>query len=98
MKKRFHPGEEVVCIDKGMKPLRKASKMAPNLIYNNLYTIVHYEKYACGHWWVRVAGTPYGSFYTEDTFAPITQIEELIEDVNGIVLQNQIKRIYGAEL
>ena len=90
MKKRFYEGEEVACVDREMK----GSSYAPDLIYNSLYTIVHYEEFKHGHWWVRVAGTPYGSFYTEDTFAPITQIEELLEEVNEIVLQNQIKRIH----
>jgi len=95
MKKRFYEGEEVVCLDKEMKSVRDQGKIAPDLVYNNLYTIVHYEEFRYGHWWVRVAETPYGSFYTEDTFAPITQIEELMEEVNEIVLENQIKRMYG---
>ena len=69
MTKRFHEGEEVVCIDKEMRPIREAGKCAPDLVYNNFYTIVHYEGFKDGHWWVRVSGTPYGSFYTEDTFA-----------------------------
>jgi len=94
MKKRFYEGEEVVCVDKQMKPIRDTSNYAPNLIYNELYTVIHYEEFKGGHWWLRVSGTPYGSFYTEDTFAPITQISELIEEVNEIVLQNQIKRIH----
>ncbi len=95
MKKRFYEGEEVVCIDKEMKPIRYAGYYAPDLIYNNLYTIVHYEEIKNGHWMVRVSGTPYGSFYTEDTFAPITQIRELLEDVNEIVLEKQLKMILG---
>jgi len=91
MKKRFYPGEEVVCVDKEMKVISDAGNNAPDLIYNNLYTIVHYEEFIAGHWWVRVAGTPYGSFYTEDTFAPITQIEELLEEVNNAILIIQFK-------
>lgn len=79
-----------------MRVVRSGGERAPDLAYNNLYTIVHYEDFRYGHWWVRVAGTPYGSFYTEDTFAPVTQIEELLEQVNEIVLQNQIKRIHEA--
>ncbi len=95
MKKRFYEGEEVVCIDKEMKPIRDAGHYAPDLIYNNLYTIVHYEEFKNGHWMVRVSGTTFGSFYTEDTFAPITQISELLEDVNEILFDVQLKRIFG---
>lgn len=96
MKKRFSPGQEVVCIDKEMRLATEAAKNAPDLIFNNLYTIVHYEEFKQGHWWVRVADTTFGSFYTEDTFAPVAQIEELLEDVNDIVLQKQIKRMHGS--
>lgn len=84
MKKRFHPGEEVVCIDKEMKPLRPCSCIAPDLPYNSLQTIESYDDYHGGRWWVTVVGAPPGSIYSEDSFAPITQIEELLEDVNEI--------------
>lgn len=80
MKKRFYEGEEVVCIDKEMKVIRDAGHYAPNLVFNALYTIVKYEEFKNGHWMVVVSGIPEGSFYTEDTFAAITQIEELMEE------------------
>lgn len=94
MKKRFYEGEEVVCVDKEMKPASDTGKYAPDLVYNELYTVVHYKEFKHGHWWVRVSGTPYGSFYAEDTFAPITQIEELMEEVNEIELQNKINKAW----
>jgi len=94
MKKRFYEGEEVVCIDKEMKPIGPVANDAPNLIYNNLYVIRQYHYIKHGYWFVSVVGIPGMWLYSEDTFAPITQIEELMEEVNEIVLENQIKRIH----
>lgn len=93
MKKRFYEGEEVVCITKEFKLIRGTGKIAPDLIYNEIYTIF-YDSFNHGRWWLRVAGTPFGAVYTEDTFAPITQISELLEEVNEIVLEKQIKRVF----
>lgn len=93
--KRFYPSEEVVCIDKEMKPVRDASHNAPDLVWNNFYTIVHYEEFKYGHWWLRVSGTPFGSFYTEDTFAPILRTEEVLEELNEFIKERQLKRIHG---
>lgn len=95
MKKRFYEGEEVVCIDKEMNPYRQVSCVAPSLPYNSLQVIKCYDSYYGARWWVEIVGTQPGSLYSEDSFAPITQIEELLEEVNEIVLQNQIKRIHG---
>lgn len=91
--KRFYPGEEVVCIDKEMKPNRECSHYAPDLVFNKFYTVVEYEEFKNGHWWVRVSGTPFGSFYTEDTFASVLGIEEALDEINEYQLEKQLKRI-----
>ena len=54
MKKRFYEGEEVVCIDKEMKPYRPCSCIAPSLPYNSLQTIESYDDYHGGRWWVTI--------------------------------------------
>ena len=94
MKKRFYEGEEVVCIDKEMKALCPEAIDAPDLVYNDLYTIDRYVYCKDGMWFVTIVGIDDQWAYSEDTFAPITQIEELMEEVNEIVLENQIKRMY----
>jgi hypothetical protein len=94
MKKRFYEGEEVVCVDKEMRPATEAAKDAPALIYNNLYVIDKYVHFKYGVWWVSIVGIAECCIYSEMSLAPITQIEELLEDVNEIVYHNQIKRIH----
>ena len=93
MKKRFYEGEEVVCVDKEMRPATEAAKDAPALVYHNIYNIDRYVHFKYGVWWVTIKGIASCCIYSEMSLAPVINIEELLEDVNEIVLEKQIKRI-----
>lgn len=100
MKKRFSPGQEVVCIDKEMRPATEAAKNAPALLYHNIYVIDEYVHFKYGVWWVTIKGIASCCIYSELSLAPTdhlkAKLEELLEDVNDIVLQKQIKRMHGS--
>lgn len=77
--KKFHPGQEVVCIEKSYKPAREGCEDLPNPVYNNLYTIKQYEAFRHGMWFVSVMELPESCIYSQHTFAPVADIEELKE-------------------
>ena len=88
MKKRFYEGEEVVCVDKEMNCIRpELQNSCVSLVYNSLYKIKRYCGFRYGILWVEVYGI-YDTFYSEDSFAPITQIEELMEEVELVNCSN----------
>jgi hypothetical protein len=97
MKKRFYEGEEVVCVDKKMSPYRETSCVAPSLPYNSLQIIKSYYAFYGGRWWVEIVGTQEGSLYSEDCFAPITQIRELMDEVNSEYIELQFLRTILSE-
>lgn len=76
---KFHPGQEVVCIDKSCKPAHEGCEGIPNPVYNSLYNIRQYEAFRYGKWFVSVMELPECCIYSEDTFAPVADIEELME-------------------
>lgn len=98
MKKRFSPGQEVVCIKEQMKARTAIGEKVPSLPFNSLQVIRCYYKFYNGKWWVEVDSMPDHCIYTEDCFAPATElqkvVDELLEDVNEILEQKQIKRMH----
>lgn len=77
--KLFYPGQEVICIDKACKPAHEGCEDIPNPVYNELYTISRYEAFRYGMWFVSVIELPYACIYSEDSFAPVAEIGELME-------------------
>jgi hypothetical protein len=77
----FSPNQEVVCIDKECKSASPGATKIPNIHYNSIYTINRYESYRYGMWFVSVKELPEAFIYSEDSFAPLMEINELVEQL-----------------
>lgn len=77
----FKPGEEVICIDSCCEPARPELACLPKIFYGNLYTILAYESFRYGKWFLSVVGMPPGVIYSEDSFVRPISLEELMNDV-----------------
>ncbi len=78
--KLFFEGQQVVCIAPFCNPTRPDLKVLHDVQYGNLYTILDYEWFKYDVWFVSVVELPHGCIYSEDCFAPVMCIEELIEE------------------
>ena len=75
----FHPGQQVVCIEKKFIPVTELSKGAPDPIYNQLYHVRKYEKFN-HYWFISLVEFSDVCIYAQDCFAPLMDIHELIEE------------------
>jgi|SRR6185369_3441880 len=79
MKKRFHDGEEVVCVDRNMFPNSITGMYAPDLSYKGKYIIDQYDNFRDGHWWLKIIGIQDGAVYSENSFCKLTEATERFE-------------------
>lgn len=78
--KLFTELQEVVCVAAKCPPVRPDLTGLPDVHYGNLYHIQKYEWFKFGRWFVSVIELPHGCIYSEDCFAPVMCLKELVEE------------------
>ncbi len=74
----FTKNQDVVCVATECKPTRPELANLPDVHYRNLYKIKSYEWFKFNVWFVSVHELPDGCIYSEDSFAPLMCIKELM--------------------
>lgn len=77
--KLFYPGQEVVCITDQFDPAREGLDGLPQPKKDQIYTVDSYSWFRHGLWFLSLKELDENVLFSEDAFAPLGDIKEIIE-------------------
>lgn len=75
----FTPGQEIVCVTDKFNPARPELNGLPQPKKDNVYTVLQYAWFKHDMWFLSLVEISDDVVFSEDGFAPVADISELME-------------------